>query len=102
MSMTGLLEHGACFPTMTRSHYNLQNIYVDFVLRMHPEYTSTPSSFYGAGGRHSHARPGARRDSGAQPEAETLVGLPKNTLLRTRDVVDSSQLAIDERSALAR
>ena len=67
---------------------------------MHQDYTSTPSSFYGAGGGCSHACLGARRDPRAQPEAETLVGHPNRTLLMTDNVVESSQLAIEERSAL--
>ena len=47
-------------------------------------------------------RPGDRRDLGAQPEAEPLVGLPNKTFLRTWDVVEPSQLGIEEQSALAR
>ena len=86
---------------MTRSHYNLQHIYVDFVLRMHPDYTSTPSSFYGVGGGCSHARLGARRDPRAQPEPKPLVGHPDRTMLRKDDVAYSSELVTDERSALA-
>ena len=46
-------------------------------------------------------RPGARRDPRAQPEPEPLVGHPARTMLRTDDVVGSSQLAYEERSALA-
>ena len=30
--------------------YFAKHIYVELVLDMHPNYTSTPSSFYGAGG----------------------------------------------------
>ena len=41
--------------------YFAKHIYAEFVLDMHPDYTSTPSSFYGAGGGCTHARPGARR-----------------------------------------
>ena len=66
---------------------------------MYPYYTSTPSSFYGAGGGRSHAHLGARRDLGAQPEPENLVGLPSRTVLRTDDVAESSQLEIEEQSA---
>ena len=68
---------------------------------MHPDYTSTPSSFYGASGGRSHARPGARRDPRAQPELEPLVGHPPKTMLRIDDVDESSKLATEERSALA-
>ena len=70
--------------------YFAKHIYVGFVLDMHPYYTSTPSSFYGAGGGCSHASPQARRDPGAQPDPEPLVGLPTRTMLRTIDVVGSS------------
>ena len=80
--------------------YFAKHIYAEFVLDMHPDYTSTPLSFYGAGGGHNHARPGARRDPGAQPEPDPLVGHPVRTMLRTDDVVGSSQLAYEERSAL--
>ena len=69
---------------------------------MHPYYNSTPSSFYGAGGGRNHACPRARRDPGAQAEPETLVGRPSRTVLRKNDVVESSQLAIEEQSALAK
>ena len=68
---------------------------------MHPNYTSTPSSFYGAGGGCSHACPRSRRDPGAQLEPEPLIGHPSRTMLRTNDVAGSSQLAYEERSALA-
>ena len=81
--------------------YFEKHIYTKFVLDMHLDYTSTPSSFYGASGGHSHARLGARRDPVAQPEPKPLVGFPSNTMLRTYDVAKSSQLATKERSALA-
>ena len=68
---------------------------------MHPYYTSTPSSFYGASGGRSHTRTGARRDLGAQPDPEPLVGDPAKTMLRIYDVAESSQLATKEGSALA-
>ena len=45
--------------------YFAKHIYVDFVLDMHPDYTRTPSTFYGASGGRSHGYPGARRDLGA-------------------------------------
>ena len=48
--------------------YFAKHIYAYFFLEMHPDYTSTPSSFYGAGGGRIHMRPRARKDSGAQPE----------------------------------
>ena len=82
--------------------YFAKHIYVDFVLDMHLDYTSTPSSFYGASGGRSHARPGARRDPAAQPEPNPLVGLPARTMLRVNDVATSSQLATAERGALQR
>ena len=56
---------------------------------MHPDYTSTPSRFYGVGGGCSHARPGARRDPRAQLEIEPLVGRPSRAMLRTDDVAGS-------------
>ena len=73
--------------------YFVKHIYAEFVLDMHPYYTSTPLSFYGAGGGHSHVRLGARRDHGAQREPEPLVGLPTMAMIRTGDVYGSSQLA---------
>ena len=69
---------------------------------MHLDYTSTPSRFYGANGGHSHERHRSRRDLGAQPEPNTLVGHPAKTTLRTDDVAESSQQATKERSALAK
>ena len=57
---------------------------------MNPDYTSTPSSFYGAGGGCSHVRPGARRDPAAQPEPNPLVDHPARTMLRVNDVTASS------------
>ena len=45
--------------------YFAKHIYAEFVLDMHPDYTSTSSSFYGAGGGCSHACIGAKRDPGA-------------------------------------
>ena len=81
--------------------YFAKHIYAEFVLHMHPDYTSTPSNFYGAGGGRSAMRPGARRDPAAQQEPQRLVGIPSRTLLRTEDVVDQSQLATEERSSLA-
>ena len=69
---------------------------------MHPYYTSTPSSFYGVGGGHSHACLGANRDPRAQPELDPLVGLPAKTMLRTDDVDESSHLETEEHSALAK
>ena len=42
--------------------YFAKHIYADFVLDMHPYYTNTPSSFYGAGGGCNHANTRARRD----------------------------------------
>ena len=82
--------------------YFAKHIYADFFLDMHPNYTSTPLSFYGtAGGGHSHVRLGARRDPGAQPEPEPLFTHPAKTMLRTDDVARSSQLAYEEWSALA-
>ena len=80
--------------------YFAKHIYVYFILGMHPDYTSTPSRFYGDGGRRIHARPRARGDPGAQPEVEPLVGHPNRTFLRTHDVFESYQLAIEEQSAL--
>ena len=70
--------------------YFAKHIYVDFVLDMHPDCTSTPSSFYGADGGRSHAHPGARRDPAAQPEPKPLVGRPARTMLRFDDVAASS------------
>ena len=80
--------------------YFAKHIYADFVLDMHLDYTSTPLTFYGAGGGRSHACPGARRYHGAQREPDPLVGLPTRTMLRKYDVADSSQLVTEERSAL--
>ena len=68
--------------------YFAKHIYAEFVLDMHPDYTSTPSNFYGVGGGRSATRPGARRDPAAQQEPERLVGIPSRTLLRTEDVDD--------------
>ena len=48
--------------------YFAKHIYVEFVLGMHPDYTSTPSSFYGASGGCSHTCSGARRDPQAHPD----------------------------------
>ena len=45
--------------------------------------------------------PGARRDPGAPPEPDPLVGLPSKTMLMTDDVAESSQIDTEERSALA-
>ena len=70
--------------------YFSKHIYAEFVLYMHPNYTSIPSSFYGVGGGCSHAHPRARRDPGAQREPEPLVGLPSRTVLRTDDVAELS------------
>ena len=53
----GMFPHHDQVPLYFEKH-----IYAEFVLDMHPYYTSTPSSFYGAGGGCSHAHPGARRD----------------------------------------
>ena len=64
----GMFPHHEQVPLYFEKH-----IYAYFVLDMHPDYTTTPSSFNGAGGRHSHARPGARRDPRAQPEIETML-----------------------------
>ena len=69
--------------------YFEKHIYAYFFLDMHPDYTSTPLSFYGAGGGHSHVRPGARRDPGAQPELGTFVVFPTNTMIRKNDVFQS-------------
>ena len=66
--------------------YFAKHIYAYFVLDMHSDYTSTPSSFYVASGGRSNVHPGARRDRGAQPELEPLVGRPARTMLRTDDV----------------
>ena len=68
---------------------------------MHPDYTSTPSSFYGVGGGCSHACPGAGRDPTAHPEPEPLVGHLARTMIRVDDVAASSQLATEEHGALA-
>jgi len=81
--------------------YFARHLYAEFVLGMHPDYTSTGSSFYGAGGGRSATRPGARRDPAAQPEPVPLVGRPRPTVLRSDDVAGPSQLATEERSALA-
>ena len=43
----------------------------------------------------------ARRDPGAQLNENPLVCLPNRTLLMIPDVVESSQLMIEEQSALA-
>ena len=56
--------------------YFAKHIYADFVLDMHPDYTSTPSKFYGVGGGHSATRPGARRDPAAQVLTHLLEVLP--------------------------
>ena len=81
----GMFPHHHQVPLYFEKH-----IYADFVLDMHPDYTSTPSSFYGAGGGRSHVHPGARRDPATQPELEPLVGCPARTMLRVDDVVVSS------------
>ena len=70
--------------------YFAKHIYTEFVLDMHLDYTSTPSSFYGVGGGHNHAYHGAKRDPEAQLEENPLVGHPNRTLLRRHDVVESS------------
>ena len=70
--------------------YFAKHIYAEFVLDMHQYYTSTPSSFYGASGGCSHARPGVRRDPGAQPNLNPLVGIPGRTIFRIDDVAESS------------
>ena len=56
--------------------YFAKHTYAQFVLDMHPDYTSTPSSFYGASGGHSHTCPGARRDPAAQLIQEDIGGHP--------------------------
>ena len=81
----GMFPHHGQVPLYFKKH-----IYAEFVLDMHLDYTSTPSSFYGVGGGHNHAHPGARRDPGTQMEAEPLLGLPNRTFLRTYDVAESS------------
>ena len=68
--------------------YFAKHIYAEFVLDMHPDYTNTPSNFYGVGGGRSVTHPGARRDPAAQQELERLVGIPSRTLLRIEDVGD--------------
>ena len=64
--------------------YFAKHIYAELILEMHPDYTSTPSNFYGAGGGRSATRPRARRDPAAQQELERLVGIPSRTLLGQR------------------
>ena len=48
--------------------YFAKHIYVEFVLGKYPNYTNTPSGFYGAGGGCSHTCSGARRDPQAHPD----------------------------------
>ena len=55
----GMFPHHEQVPLYFEKH-----IYEDFFLDMHPDYTTTPSSFYGAGGGRSHACPKDRRDPG--------------------------------------
>ena len=62
---------------------------------MHPDYTGTPSSFYGVGNGCNHVCPRARTNPAAQPEPEPLVGHPANTMLRFDDVSVSSKLATE-------
>ena len=81
--------------------YLEKHIYAEFNLDMHPDYTSTPLRFHGAGGGCSHAHPGAMRDPTAQPYPEPLVGRHTRTILRVNDVAASSQLATKEHGALA-
>ena len=80
----GMFPHHDQVPLYFEKH-----IYAEFVLDMHPYYTITPSSFYGASGGRSHAGPRARRDLGAQPELDPLVGFPARTMLRIDDVAES-------------
>ena len=67
---------------------------------MHPYYTSTPLSFYDAGGGCSHAHPRDRRYPINHLEPYPLVGHLSRTMLRIDDVGESSQLATKEHSAL--
>ena len=53
----GMFPHHDQVPLYFEKH-----IYAEFVLDMHPDYTSTPLSFYGAGGGRIHVCPGDRRD----------------------------------------
>ena len=81
--------------------YFARHLYAEFVLGMRPDYTETGSSFYGAGGGRSAERPGARRDPAIQPAPVPLVGRPRPTVMRSEDVAGSSQLATEERDAVA-
>ena len=67
---------------------------------MHPDDTSTPSSFYGVGGGLCHVRPGARRDPRAHPNPQPSIVFPSRTMLRIDDVAESSQLVTKEHGAL--
>ena len=81
----GMFPHHEHVPMYFEKH-----IYAHFFLGMHPYYTSTPSSFYGAGGGRIHSRPGASKDLGAHLEPYPLVGRPVRTMIRTYDVAESS------------
>jgi len=81
--------------------YFARQLYAEFILGMHPDYTDTPSRFYGAGRGCSYDRPGARRDPTIVPPPPWLLPHPDRTIVRSEDVVESSQLGTEVRTRVA-
>ena len=65
--------------------YFAKHLYAEFFLGMRPDYTSTPSTFFGAGRERSYQRPGARRDPGYAPPPPRLVPILERMVIRAED-----------------
>ena len=81
--------------------YFAKHIYVEFVLGMRPDYTSTPSAFFGAGRGRSYQRPRAQRDPGYVPPPPRLVSIPERMVIRAEDTAQPSQLGSETSHVLA-
>ena len=67
---------------------------------MHPDYTSTPSTFFGVGRGRSYQRPEARRDPGFTPPPPRLVPIPERMVIRAEDTAQPSQLGSETRHVI--
>lgn len=80
--------------------YFSKHIYVEFLLGMHHDYMSTPSTFYGSSMGHSYDHIGAYRDPFFVPPPMRLVPILSQSIVFSKDIVDPSHLKIEVRDVI--
>ena len=97
----GLLELGACSPTMIKFPYIFPSTYVMSFFRHASDYTSTPSMFYEFGRRCSYDHLDNYRDPMFVPPLLILVPPLSQRIIFPIELSNPSQLGVEVRVSMA-